>query len=154
MSVPLPMKATSLSVKNTLSAKESWIETLYIKDKETKKFIDVSKHIQEKLENITDMEIRLKQMVEEFNKAIKDIQGINNLPGQKGEKGPQGERGPPGVPGTVGKMGPRGLKGPKGDSISKISMCTDVDTKSLKDGDVLVWSESVGKWTPQSIFEE
>lgn len=162
MSVPLPMKATSLSVKNTLHSNETWVETLYIKDKKTKKFIDVSKYIQEKIESVVDMEIKLKTMINEFEKAIGDIKNIK-LQGQKQEKGqqgqqgppgPQGPQGPPGPPGAPGKIGPKGLRGLKGESLSTLSSASDVDTKKLSDGDVLMWNEEQSKWIPTKIFED
>lgn len=159
MSVPLPMKATSLSVKNTLHANEAWIETLSIKDKNSKKFVDVSKYINDKIANVLDMEIKLKAMIDEFNKAVNEIKNIKNVKtsdvvGKQGPIGLQGPPGPPGPAGPAGKIGARGLRGLKGESLTQLSLASDVDVKKLKDGDVLVWNESSCKWVAQSIFEE
>lgn len=157
MSVPLPMKATSLTVKNTLHSNETWIETLHIKDKKTKKFVDVSKYIEEKIENVIDMELKLKSMIQEFEKVITSVNKIRSQEGQQGKQGPQGPPGPPGPQGpqgATGKIGPKGLRGLKGESLTTLGSASDVDLKTLKDGDVLVWNEKQSKWIPTKIFEE
>lgn len=165
MSVPGPMKTTSLTVKNTLNANEAWIESLSIKDKSSNKFVDIYKYINEKIESIRDMEVKLTQMINEFNRAVVEIQTMkNNLDvtssnlkvssGVQGPVGPAGPMGPVGPMGQAGKLGLRGLRGPKGESINSISMASDVDIKNLNDGDVLIWNKEAGKWVSKSIFEE
>lgn len=161
MSIPLPMKATSLSVKNTLHANEVWIETLSVKNRETKKFVDVFKYVNDKLDSVLDMEIKLKNMITEFNKAVEEIKTLKSLENPEaavssvpGPPGPAGPPGPMGPSGATGKMGTRGLRGLKGDSLTQISLASDVDVKKLKDGDVLVWSAATGKWSAQNIFDE
>jgi len=161
MSVPLPMKATSLSVRNTLHANEAWIETLSIKDKGSKKFVDISKYVNEKIATVLDMEIKLKNMIEEFNQAVEDIKNIkdkttlpSSVAGKQGPQGPQGLQGPPGPAGPAGKIGARGLRGLKGESLTQLTLASDVDAKKLRDGDVLVWNEASCKWVAQNIFED
>ena len=162
MSVPLPMKATSLSVKNTLHANEVWAESLNVKDKKSKKYVNVSDYIEEKIENVIDMEAKLKSMIQEFNKVVNEIQVLKNsmeLPLSSKKQtsdvpGPAGPAGPAGPTGPAGKIGPRGLRGLKGEGLTQISLASDVDVKKLKDGDVLVWSKENNKWIAQSIYEE
>jgi hypothetical protein len=162
MSVPLPMKATSLTVKNTFHANEAWLDSLNVKDTKTKKFVDISKYLNEKIECITDMEVKLKSMIVEFNKAVDEIKklkdSLDNMcdptEGKQGPAGPPGPQGVPGPQGAAGKIGPRGLRGLKGDSINQISLASDVDVKKLKDGDVLSWNAKLGKWVGVSIYEE
>ena len=160
MSVPLPMKATSLSVRNTLHANEAWIETLSVKDKSSNKYMDISKYVSEKIEAVLDMEIKLKNMIEEFNKAVNDIKNIKDktsipsVAGKQGPQGLQGLQGHPGPTGPAGKIGARGLRGLKGESLTKLTLASDVDAKKLRDGDVLVWNEASCKWVAQNIFEE
>lgn len=161
MSIPGPMKATSLTVRNTLHANETWIETLHVKNKNDGKFTDITKYVNEKVEGVIDMEIKLKTMIEEFNRAIEEIKQFKmdkNSTEQvtivEGPQGIPGIPGPQGPPGSSGKIGPRGLRGLKGDSLNQISLASDVDLKGLKDGDVLQWSSSLNKWTAVSIYED
>lgn len=58
-------------------------------------------------------------------------------------KGPQGV---PGSNGVAGPTGPTGPQGPAGPSMAAISTAADVQVTSLEDGDLLVWSASVGKF--------
>lgn len=161
MSVP-PMKVSGLTVKNTLHANDAWIENLFIKDKETKKNVEILPHINEKLKSIKEMEEKLKKTFQEMQIILKELQVMkDNLSSSSQKKetveGPPGPQGPPGLqgpPGPAGKQGPRGLRGQKGENgVSKLSEMNDVDITNLKDNQVLVWSESTGKWTPQNIFE-
>ncbi len=161
MSIPGPLKATSLTVRNTLHANESWFETLHVKNKNDGKFTDITKYVQEKIEGVIDMEIKLRKMIEEFNKAIEEVkqfkmneQPVSQTSTVEGPPGPPGPQGSQGPPGPSGKIGPRGLRGLKGESLNQIALASDVDLKGLKDGDVLQWSTLLNKWTAVSIYEE
>ena len=107
------------------------------------------------------MEITLKNMIEEFNRAIEEIKqfktdknSTEQVTTVEGPQGIPGIPGPQGPPGSSGMIGPRGLRGLKGDSLNQISLASDVDLKGLKDGDVLQWSSSLNKWTAVSIYED
>ena len=159
MSVPAPMKVTGLTVKNTLSANSAWLNELHVKDKKTKKHIEVMQYIDKKLESINLMEQNMKNTILEINKAVKEINNLKDnlntttpesVVGAKGDKGDPGV----GVPGAPGKVGPRGLRGPKGDGVTKLAQLNDVDTTNLTDGCVPVWVASKKKFIMQDIFAE
>lgn len=165
MSIPAPMKVTGLTVKNTLSADQAWFNRICIKQKT--KNIDIMELIDQKLQNVNLMEQKMNQALMEIQRSIQEINILKNstpspselqsVQGDRGERGERGEPGPVGPQGAPGKIGPRGLrglKGEKGDSITQLSLMTDVDLKGLKSGDVLVWDGDSEKWMPQSIFDE
>jgi hypothetical protein len=149
MSVPAPMKVTSLTVKNTLSANEAFVQKLHIKDE--KKFVNVMEFITNKLTTVNELEKKLKDSLLEIEKVINEIKNIKVNEAPVAVKGPKGDQGIPGVPGAPGKIGPRGLRG---QTVNKISQLADVDTSNIKDGCALIWSEKDSKWVTQNIFDE
>jgi hypothetical protein len=156
----LPMKASSLSVKNSLSAEKAYIKELSIYNRGERKYTNLLEIIDTKLKSVSEMEGKLTDMIVEFNKAVEEIKTIKNTtttrsdpePAKQGPPGPPGESivGPPGPP---GKIGPRGLKGARCD-LPNLSSISDVDVKGIKDGDALIWNAIDGKWKVQSIFDE
>lgn len=156
MSIALPSAATSFTVKNTFSAKEAWINDLHIYNKDNK-FQTVNDIIEEKLQNVAQLEKTMKASLEEINKIVSEIAKLKNCSTTptdiKGEQGEPGKQGPPGPQGPPGKQGAKGLKGPKGDPILKLASIGDVDISKLENNSVLMWNAETEKWTAQVITE-
>lgn len=152
MSVPLTGKVTSLTVKNTLNAKEIWSSSVNVKI--GNQYVDILKFVDSKLAEVKLLEQKMNHTIATINNTLKCIEQYKTSTpsgGPQGPVGPQGLQGPPGPPGKIGKTG---LKGPKGDSVSKLASIPDIDVSELVDGCALVWSESKAKWVAQKIFEE
>lgn len=160
MSIPGPMKVTGLTVKNTLHASDAWIDNLAVKDKTTKKSVDIFDYVNQKVESVKALELKLNTMIKEIETAVQEITNMkinmgstptDIVDGAKGDKGDPGPVGPAGV----GKVGPRGLRGQRGENAAtKLSALIDVDLEDLKDGCALIYSKGDGKWTAQAIFDE
>lgn len=148
-----PGKLSSLVIKNTLSARDIWADTVNVKDSDGKSK-DIVKLLDSKLNEIKLLESTLKTTMTEINKIVLELNSIKSPSVQmvpiKGEIGPMG---PPGPAGPPGKPGSKGLKGSKGDSIHTLASIPDVDTSDLVDGSILVWSASKKKWVSQIITE-
>lgn len=165
MSVPLTGKVTSLTVKNTLHANEIWTEELHIRNKNDRGYCNIIDFLEEKLLELGQMELKMKETVSLVQEAMKSLKSIpqqqsdNPTPvkGEKGDKGPQGQQGPQGPQGPQGKQGKPGLRGPqgqKGESINTLDSISDIDTSNIVDGAVLVWSSENKKWVAQNILED
>lgn len=163
MSVPAPMKVTGLTVKNTLHADEAWLNKLCVKDKITRKNVDIFDFVTKRLETVNLLEKKMQGMIGEIEKAVQEIHTMKENLGAvssgtaepvEGPEGPIGPQGPQGPPGPAGKVGPRGLRGMRGEGATKISLMTDVDVSELKDGCALIWSSDAKQWQAQSIFDE
>ena len=170
-----PQKLSSLTVKNTLNANESFINSLNVRDNDGK-YIDIMHYLHTELTEIRKTELKLNEtlivlntMVKEFNilkLAMKEASAKGHgEPGPPGPAGPagangphgsQGPIGPPGPQGSLGKPGIRGLKGetgPAGPQITKLGNISDIDAEGIEEGAVLVWNSSENRWKAQVIFE-
>lgn len=160
MSVALPGKVTSFTVKNTLNANEIWAESINIRKPNSRDYNNVIEYIDNKVVELKNLETKMKETISAVNDAlvklqnIPDVQQTNNEPVKDGKQGPKGDPGPQGPQGPQGKTGNQGLRGQKGDSIKKLSAIPDIDVSGIKDGSVLMWSESKKKWVTQTIFED
>jgi len=143
MSTTQPQKVSSLTVTNTLSAKEVWAGGIY--DKDGKK--DLLREIKECMRISKANQLKIQELMEKI--GSEDTIGSK---GERGETGPQGLQGPPGPPGPSGpqgKQGQPGLKGNKGEQghpgppvdvkSIKLTDLDDVDTDDIEDGSVLVY---------------
>ena len=153
MSFAQVMSASSISVKNTLSAKEIYAREIHINDPEKNKQINIFDYIQGKLNSIKNLESQLRESIKDVQEKLKDIpeemNKISPIPPKiiKGEKGDKGDTGPPG---NMGKPGPRGLRGAKGDSYTKLKELLDVNLEDdIEEGSILMFSD--GKWVAGTL---
>ena len=157
MSVPLPGKVTSFTVKNTLNANEIWAESINIRKPDSREYNNIMEYIDNRVNELKNLETNMKETISAVNDAlvklknIPDLQQTSNEPAKDGEKGDKGDTGSQGPQGPQGKTGNQGLRGQKGDSIKKLSSIPDIDISDIKDGSVLMWSESKKKWITQTI---
>ena len=156
-----PGKLSSLVIKNNLNVKEIWADSINVK-KTDGKFDNILKIIDTKLEDMKKLELTLNKSMMEINNVINELKHLKSMPsvttpvkgdsGQSGENGKKGDTGSPGPIGPQGKPG-KGIKGPKGDSIISLAAIPDIDTSTLVDGSVLVWSADKKKWISQNLAD-
>ena len=148
-----PGKLSSLVIKNTLSVRDIWADSVNIKNK-TGSFCNVTQIIDSKLAELKVFEDNVSKSMVEINKIISELNNMKTQPTQV----PVSAAAPAviQVPGPVGPQGKpgKGLRGPKGDTVKSLISIPDVDNDTdLVDGAVLMWSASKKKWIPQVITE-